>query len=105
VAGGHPAAELSIALHATGSIPHRDPRDRPALKAALGQPFAQLPGDQQLRLLQQLENDEVALPSLSSKFFFDLLWCNTDEGISPIRCTAATATKWAGNCSGSRTAK
>jgi len=27
-----------------------------------------------------MEKDEVALPSLSSKFFFDLLWRNTDEG-------------------------
>ena len=31
-------------------------------------------------MLQQLEKDEIALPSLSSKFFFDLLWRNTDEG-------------------------
>jgi len=49
-------------------------------KAAFDQPFAQLPGDRQLHLLQQLENDEIALPSLSSKFFFDLLWRNTEEG-------------------------
>jgi gluconate 2-dehydrogenase gamma chain len=27
-----------------------------------------------------LEKDEIALPSLSSKFFFDLLWRNTEEG-------------------------
>ena len=49
-------------------------------KAAFERNFAQLPGDRQLRLLQQLEKDEIALPSLSSKFFFDLLWRNTDEG-------------------------
>jgi len=33
-----------------------------------------------LRLLEQLEKDEIALPSLSSKFFFDMLWRNTEEG-------------------------
>jgi hypothetical protein len=54
-------------------------------KAALGRSFAQLPGDRQLRLLQQLEKDEIALPSLSSKFFFDLLWRNTDEGYFEYR--------------------
>ena len=43
-------------------------------------PFAQLPGDRQSHLLEQLEKDEIALPSLSSKFFFDLLWRNTEEG-------------------------
>jgi gluconate 2-dehydrogenase gamma chain len=43
-------------------------------------PFAQLAGDTQLRLLEQLEKDEIALPSLSSKFFFDMLWRNTEEG-------------------------
>jgi gluconate 2-dehydrogenase gamma chain len=31
-------------------------------------------------LLQQLEKDEIVLPSLSAKFFFDLLWRNTEEG-------------------------
>ena len=49
-------------------------------KAAFGRPFAQLSHDAQLHLLEQLEKDEIALPSLSSKFFFDLLWRNTDEG-------------------------
>lgn len=49
-------------------------------KAAFDRPFAQLGRDAQVRLLQQLEKDEIALPSLSSKFFFDLLWRNTDEG-------------------------
>jgi gluconate 2-dehydrogenase gamma chain len=49
-------------------------------KASFDRPFAQLAPDAQLRLLRQLEKDEVALPSLSSKFFFDLLWRNTEEG-------------------------
>ncbi len=49
-------------------------------KAAFGRPFAQLPRDGQLRLLEQMEKDAIALPSLSSKFFFDLLWRNTEEG-------------------------
>lgn len=49
-------------------------------RTASGRPFAQLPNDEQLRLLKQLEKDEIALPSLSSKFFFDLLWRNTEEG-------------------------
>ena len=48
--------------------------------AAFDRPFAQLAGDQQLSLLKQLEKDEIALPSLSSKFFFDLLWRSTEEG-------------------------
>jgi gluconate 2-dehydrogenase gamma chain len=49
-------------------------------KAAFDRNFAQLPADRQLRLLEQLERDEIALPSLSSKFFFDPLWRNTDQG-------------------------
>jgi len=49
-------------------------------RSALGRPFAQLAPDAQLSLLKQLESDDVALPSLSSKFFFDLLWRNTEEG-------------------------
>ena len=49
-------------------------------RAVFGRPFAQLPHDAQLRLLEQLENDEIPLPSLSSRFFFDLLWRNTEEG-------------------------
>jgi gluconate 2-dehydrogenase gamma chain len=49
-------------------------------KAEFDRPFAQLASDRQLRLLEQLEKDEIALPSLSSKFFFDLLWRNTEEG-------------------------
>jgi gluconate 2-dehydrogenase gamma chain len=49
-------------------------------RAASGRPFAQLPHGEQLHLLEQLEKDEIALPSLSSKFFFDMLWRNTEEG-------------------------
>jgi len=49
-------------------------------QAGFDRPFAQLASDRQLRLLEQLEKDEIALPSLSSKFFFDLLWRNTEEG-------------------------
>jgi len=49
-------------------------------RAEFDRPFAQLASDRQLRLLEQLEKDEIALPSLSSKFFFDLLWRNTEEG-------------------------
>ena len=49
-------------------------------RTAFGRSFAQLSHDAQLHLLQQLEKDAIALPSLSSKFFFDLLWRNTDEG-------------------------
>jgi hypothetical protein len=49
-------------------------------RAEFDRPFAQLAGDRQLRLLEQLEKDEIALPSLSSKLFFDLLWRNTEEG-------------------------
>jgi Gluconate 2-dehydrogenase subunit 3 len=78
--GGHAAAGLPIALHATRSVSHCDSRDRPALQSRVRPPFAQLAGDRQLRLLEQLEKDEIALPSLSSKLFFDLLWRNTEEG-------------------------
>jgi gluconate 2-dehydrogenase gamma chain len=57
-------------------------------KVEFDRPFAQLASDRQLRLLEQLEKDEIALPSLSSKFFFDMLWRNTEEGYSsrPVRC-------------------
>ena len=49
-------------------------------RATFDRPFAQLPGDTQLKVLQQLEKDEIALPSMSSKFFFDMLWRGTEEG-------------------------
>jgi gluconate 2-dehydrogenase gamma chain len=49
-------------------------------KTEFDRPFAQLAGDRQRHLLEELEKDEVALPSLSAKFFFDLLWRNTEEG-------------------------
>ncbi len=49
-------------------------------RAAFDRPFAQLSPGAQLSVLKQLEKDEIALPSMSSKFFFDLLWRNTEEG-------------------------
>jgi gluconate 2-dehydrogenase gamma chain len=49
-------------------------------RTAFGRPYAQLSHGEQRRLLEQMEKDEIALPSLSSKFFFDLLWRNTEEG-------------------------
>ena len=49
-------------------------------RTTFDRPFAQLNRDTQLEVLQQLETDKIALPSMSSKFFFDLLWRNTDEG-------------------------
>lgn len=49
-------------------------------RASFDRPFAQLSTDTQLQVLRQLEKDEIALPSLSSKLFFDLLWRNTEEG-------------------------
>jgi gluconate 2-dehydrogenase gamma chain len=42
--------------------------------------FEFLPPEQQDEILKALEQDKVALPSLSSKLFFDLLWRNTEEG-------------------------
>jgi len=49
-------------------------------RATFDWPFAQIGPDAQLALLRQLEKDAVALPSVSSKLFFDLLWRNTEEG-------------------------
>jgi len=49
-------------------------------RTAFGRPFAQLAPDAQRQMLEQLEKDQIALPSLSSKFFFDMLWRNTEEG-------------------------
>ena len=49
-------------------------------KVEFDRPFAQLASDRQLHLLERLEKDEIELPSLSSKFFFDMLWRNTEEG-------------------------
>jgi gluconate 2-dehydrogenase gamma chain len=43
-------------------------------------PFDQLQPDRQDEILKALEKDQVELPSLSSKLFFDLLWRNTEEG-------------------------
>jgi gluconate 2-dehydrogenase gamma chain len=43
-------------------------------------PFDQLQPEKQDEVLKALEKDQVQLPSLSSKLFFDLLWRNTEEG-------------------------
>ena len=43
-------------------------------------PFDQLQPERQDEVLKALEKNEVELPSLSSKLFFDLLWRNTEEG-------------------------
>ena len=45
-----------------------------------GKNFEFLTAAQQDEVLQALEHGKVALPSLSSKLFFDLLWRNTEEG-------------------------
>src|SRR3954468_660015 len=42
-------------------------------------PFDQLQPEKQDEMLKALEKGEVDLPSMSSKFFFDLLWRNTEE--------------------------
>jgi len=42
--------------------------------------FDQLQPEKQDAMLKALEKDEIALPSLSSKLFFNLLWRNTEEG-------------------------
>jgi gluconate 2-dehydrogenase gamma chain len=49
-------------------------------RAKYEKPFDQLPPEKQDAILKALEKGEIALPSLSSKLFFDLLWRNTEEG-------------------------
>ena len=49
-------------------------------RACYEKPFDQLPPAKQDEFLKALEQDEVALPSLSSKLFFNLLLRNTEEG-------------------------
>ena len=49
-------------------------------RARYERPFDQLQPDKQDEMLKALEKGEVDLPSMSSKFFFDLLWRNTEEG-------------------------
>jgi gluconate 2-dehydrogenase gamma chain len=49
-------------------------------RGAHGKPFDQLQPEKQDAILKALEKGEIALPSLSSKLFFDLLWRNTEEG-------------------------
>ena len=47
---------------------------------AYDRPFDQLAADRQDEVLKALEKDEIELPSLSSKLFFNLLLRNTEEG-------------------------
>ena len=49
-------------------------------RATYEKPFDQLRPEKQDAILKALEKDEIALPSLSSKLFFNLLWRNTEEG-------------------------
>jgi gluconate 2-dehydrogenase gamma chain len=49
-------------------------------RATYEKPFDQLQLERQDEILKALEKDEIALPSLSSKLFFNLLWRNTEEG-------------------------
>jgi len=49
-------------------------------RATYQKPFDQLQPERQDDILKALEKDEIALPSLSSKLFFNLLWRNTEEG-------------------------
>ncbi len=49
-------------------------------RATYMKPFDQLQPEKQDAILKALEKDEIALPSLSSKLFFNLLWRNTEEG-------------------------
>ena len=50
------------------------------LKQVSGKPFAQLPPDQQDKVLGDLENDKLELANVSGKAFFELLLQNTIEG-------------------------
>ena len=49
-------------------------------RATYEKPFDQLPSERQDEILKALEKDQIALPSLSSMLFFNLLWRNTEEG-------------------------
>ena len=49
-------------------------------RACYEQRFEHLPVTTQDEILKALERDEIELPSLSSKLFFNLLWRNTEEG-------------------------
>lgn len=49
-------------------------------RAKYERPFDQLQPEKQDEVLKALEKDQVELPSMSSKLFFDLLWRNTEEG-------------------------
>ncbi len=49
-------------------------------RATYEKPFDQLQPERQDEILKELEKDQIALPSLSSLLFFNLLWRNTEEG-------------------------
>lgn len=49
-------------------------------RAKYEKPFDQLQPERQDEVLKALEKDEIELPSLSSKLFFEILWRNTEEG-------------------------
>jgi gluconate 2-dehydrogenase gamma chain len=49
-------------------------------RTTYGKPFDQLQPERQDEVLKALEEGRIALPSLSSKLFFGLLWRNTEEG-------------------------
>jgi gluconate 2-dehydrogenase gamma chain len=49
-------------------------------RAKYDRPFDQLQPERQDEVLKALEKNQVELPSMSSKLFFDLLWRNTEEG-------------------------
>ena len=49
-------------------------------RTSFEKPFDQLPPPKQDEVLKALEKNEVPLPSLSSRLFFDVLWRNTEEG-------------------------
>jgi gluconate 2-dehydrogenase gamma chain len=49
-------------------------------RAQFERPFDQLPAAKQEEILKALERNQIELPSLPSKLFFDLLWRNTEEG-------------------------
>jgi gluconate 2-dehydrogenase gamma chain len=49
-------------------------------RGAYEKTFDQLPPERQDEVLKALEKNEIDLPSLSAKLFFDLLWRNTEEG-------------------------
>jgi gluconate 2-dehydrogenase gamma chain len=49
-------------------------------EAQLGKPFHALDAQQQDEVLRALESDEMKLPSISARVFFEMLWQNVQEG-------------------------